>query len=446
MRENLASILTAFEQISERLPLVVPLHPRTRKRIEEFGLEGLFRGGRVQGVEPLAYLDTLCLVDAARFVLTDSGGLQEETTALCVPCLTLRENTERPITLAQGSSRLVGSRCETIVAAAADVLTGPERVGTVPGTLGRQGGRAHRGQSLRRPRLNRGDRNRGRRSVSLRQVPSLYEETVVHMRADRRRIDRRMFLAGSVAAVMGAAASVRRAETRAPADKALIAITLDLEMSRHYPKRGMMEWDYEKGNLDSNTKNYAVEAGRIAKERGGLIHYFCVGRVLEQPDVGWLKGLVAAGHKLGNHTYDHVNVKARTTSEAQFRFARAPWLVRDKTVDRVIRENIETTTIAMKKRLGIAPDGFRTPGGFNNGLDDRPDLQKMLLDLGFSWVSSKYPAHLAARRSKGHTRRVRIDRLDTGPSAALRLPQRPDRSPHESDQRCDGFPQHVMEA
>jgi UDP-N-acetylglucosamine 2-epimerase (non-hydrolysing) len=132
VRENLASILTALEQISERLPLIVPLHPRTRKRIEEFGLEGLIRGGRVQAVEPLPYLETLCLVDAARLVLTDSGGLQEETTALCVPCLTLRENTERPITLAQGSSRLVGSRCETILAAAADVLAGPERAGTVP--------------------------------------------------------------------------------------------------------------------------------------------------------------------------------------------------------------------------------------------------------------------------------------------------------------------------
>jgi peptidoglycan/xylan/chitin deacetylase (PgdA/CDA1 family) len=206
-----------------------------------------------------------------------------------------------------------------------------------------------------------------------------------------------MFLAGSVAATMGAAAGLGRGRA-APLDgKALIAITLDLEMSRHYPQRGMMEWDYEKGNLDEATKKYAVEAGRVAKERGGLIHYFCVGRVLEQPDIGWLKGLLADGHKLGNHTYDHVNVKAKTPAEAQFRFARAPWLVRGKTVAQIIRENIETTTIAMKERLGIVPDGFRTPGGFFNGLDDRPDLQQMLLELGFTWVSSKYPTHLRGR-------------------------------------------------
>src|SRR5688572_10152056 len=66
--------------------------------------------------------------------------------------------------------------------------------------------------------------------------------------------------------------------------KAQIAITLDLEMSREYPRRGMLEWDYDKGNLDQPTKNYAVEAARIVKESGGLIHFFCVGRVLEQPD------------------------------------------------------------------------------------------------------------------------------------------------------------------
>ena len=212
-----------------------------------------------------------------------------------------------------------------------------------------------------------------------------------------------MFLAGSAAATMGAAASLGRGRAATLDGKALIAVTLDLEMSRHYPRRGMMEWDYEKGNLDAATKNYAVEAGRLVKERGGLIHFFCVGRVLEQPDVGWLKGLVAAGHKVGNHTYDHVNVKAKTPAEAQFRFARAPWLVQGKTVERIIRENIETTTIAMQERLGIAPDGFRTPGGFFNGLDDRPDLQTMLLGLGFPWVSSKYPAHLRGKEKERPT-------------------------------------------
>src|SRR5579864_4566176 len=164
----------------------------------------------------------------------------------------------------------------------------------------------------------------------------------------RKEFTRRAFLAGSVATTMGAAAALSRGRAAAQGEKALIAITLDLEMSRHYPKRGMMEWDFEKGNLDADTKRYAVEAGRRMKERGrgGLIHYFCVGRVLEQPDIGWLKGLSQAGHPIGNHTYDHVNVKAKTLSEAQFRFQRAPWLVRGKTVEKIIRENGETTTLA----------------------------------------------------------------------------------------------------
>jgi peptidoglycan/xylan/chitin deacetylase (PgdA/CDA1 family) len=204
-------------------------------------------------------------------------------------------------------------------------------------------------------------------------------------------LTRRAFLGGAVAATMGAAAVWGRGAVAPGERKAKIAITLDLEMSRHYPKRGMMEWDFEKGNLDADTKRYAVEAGKVVKDRGGVIHYFCVGRVLEQPDISWLKGLAAAGHPIGNHTYDHVNVKAKTPAECQFRFQRAPWLVRGKAVPQIIRENIELCTIAMKERAGLVPDGFRTPGGFSTGLDDRPDLQQMLRELGFKWVSSKYP-------------------------------------------------------
>jgi len=199
---------------------------------------------------------------------------------------------------------------------------------------------------------------------------------------------RRRFLAGSAA--LAAAAFAGWKAQRPPA---LIAITLDLEMSREYPQRGMLEWDYEKGNLDAATKQYAAEAGRVAKELGGQIHYFCVGRVLEQPDVEWLKKLHADGHPVGNHTYDHVYLLASTPEEIQFRFRRAPWLIAGRSVPEVIEENIRITSAAMQARLGFGPDGFRTPGGFANGLAGRPDLQKMLLAQGFPWVSSKYPAH-----------------------------------------------------
>ncbi|HUE70484.1 MAG TPA: polysaccharide deacetylase family protein, partial [Pirellulaceae bacterium] len=122
--------------------------------------------------------------------------------------------------------------------------------------------------------------------------------------------------------------------------RARLAITLDLEMSAQYPRPGMTEWNYEKGNLDEDTKNYSLEIARRVKDAGGVIHFFCVGRVLEQPDVQWLQELAKQGHPIGNHTYDHVNVKAAKAEETQFRFQRAPWLVRGKSALEVVRENI----------------------------------------------------------------------------------------------------------
>lgn len=178
-----------------------------------------------------------------------------------------------------------------------------------------------------------------------------------------------------------------------PRRKALIAITLDLEMSAEYPTRGMTEWNFRKGELDDATKRYAVGAARVVQDGGGVLHFFALGRTLEQADVGWLKEIAAAGHPIGNHTYDHVNLLARTADDLQFRFRRSPWLVRGRTVPQVIEDDVATTTLALKQRCGIAANGFRTPGGFPTGLRDRPDLQAMLQRQGFTWVSSLYPAH-----------------------------------------------------
>ncbi len=207
-------------------------------------------------------------------------------------------------------------------------------------------------------------------------------------------LTRRHFLAGSVATTMGLVTGYAQQRDARLKNKALIAITLDLEMSRHYPKRGMMEWDFQKGNLDDATKQYTVDAARVAKQHGGMLHTFCVGRVLEQSNVDWLKQLVADGHLVGNHTYDHINVKATTPQQAQFRFQRAPWLVRGRQMDEIVRDNIHVTSVALKERAGISESGFRTPGGFGPGLTDRPDLQKLLRELGFDWVSSQYTSHL----------------------------------------------------
>jgi hypothetical protein len=176
--------------------------------------------------------------------------------------------------------------------------------------------------------------------------------------------------------------------------KARIAISFDLEMSRNFPKWTDTKWDYEKGNLDAATKAYTLGAARRIRQAGGVLHGFVVGQVLEQENVDWLKRLVADRHPLGNHTYDHVRVTAKLLEEVQHRFRRAPWLIDQQDPTAVIRENIRLCTAAMKNRLGIAPAGFRTPGGFRNGLADRPDLQRMMQDLGFSWISSKYAGHL----------------------------------------------------
>jgi peptidoglycan/xylan/chitin deacetylase (PgdA/CDA1 family) len=209
-----------------------------------------------------------------------------------------------------------------------------------------------------------------------------------------RAVSRRRFLTATAAGAVAVAAGY---SSLAQKKKALVAITLDLEMSAEYPKRGMTEWNYRKGDLDNDTKRYAVNAAEIAKERGGLIHFFALGRTLEQEDVGWLKELAAVGHPIGNHTYDHVNLLATKPEDVQFRFRRAPWLIRDKPIAQVIEDNIATTTLALKERCGITMAGFRTPGGFRDGLKNRADLQKMLLKQGFSWVSSLYPSHTCGK-------------------------------------------------
>ncbi|HVX11588.1 MAG TPA: polysaccharide deacetylase family protein [Pirellulales bacterium] len=212
-----------------------------------------------------------------------------------------------------------------------------------------------------------------------------------------RRASRRSFLVA--AGALTATCVGRLPAATAPPRRAQIAITLDLEMSRDYPRRGMTEWDFEKGNLDDATKEYAVEAANLVKQAGGRMHFFCVGRVLEQPDVEWLKR-IAADHAVGNHTYDHVYVLAKQADETQFRFRRAPWLIRGKSAAEVIEENIRLTTIGLRERAGIDEVGFRTPGGFAQGLAERDDIQQMLLKLGYTWVSSKYPSHPAAREGE----------------------------------------------
>ena len=223
----------------------------------------------------------------------------------------------------------------------------------------------------------------------------------------RREFVRDLSLAGAAAGLGDAAALAQPATPRTlSGDQALIALTLDLEMSRNFPRWEDTHWDYEKGNLNAETKRYSLEAARRVRSRGGMIHFFAVGQVFEQENVDWLKQLNAEGHPIGNHTYDHVYVLATRPAEIQVRFQRAPWLLEGKTPPQVIRENIQRCTEAMRTRLGIAPAGFRTPGGFAEGLHGRPDVQQMLLDCGFNWVSCKYPAHPNSQPGEAPTRAV----------------------------------------
>src|SRR5258705_8963108 len=117
---------------------------------------------------------------------------------------------------------------------------------------------------------------------------------------------RRGFLGAAASSALAPLAMADERPVAELRDKALVAITLDLEMSRNFPTWETTHWDYEKGNLDADTKAYSVEAANRVKDCGGLIHFFCVGRVLEQENVDWLKVIAADGHKVGNHTYDHV--------------------------------------------------------------------------------------------------------------------------------------------
>lgn len=134
---TLSEILAAIEDISKYLTIIFPCHPRTRQRLNAGPYAHLLKDStegrvRLKVLDPLGYLEFLSLMADARLVLTDSGGIQEETTVLGVPCLTLRKNTERPVTVEQGTNVLVGNSREAIVAAAEKALSGTAQHARVP--------------------------------------------------------------------------------------------------------------------------------------------------------------------------------------------------------------------------------------------------------------------------------------------------------------------------
>ncbi len=127
--KNLADLLGAINSIAAQVPVIFPVHPRTQQRLAQTGIK---THPQLKLIPPIGYLDFLCLLSKATLVLTDSGGIQEETTALGVPCLTLRENTERPITISQGTNQLIGTDPAKIIAAAQQILAGKGKPGRIP--------------------------------------------------------------------------------------------------------------------------------------------------------------------------------------------------------------------------------------------------------------------------------------------------------------------------
>jgi UDP-N-acetylglucosamine 2-epimerase (non-hydrolysing) len=130
--EMLRSLLETVSEIARQLPVIFPVHPRTRSQIEKHGLAPLLENPNIITLPPLGYLQMLGLMKEARLMLTDSGGIQEETTALGIPCVTLRHNTERPITVDEGTNTVVGQDREKILAAATAALSGNGKAGRIP--------------------------------------------------------------------------------------------------------------------------------------------------------------------------------------------------------------------------------------------------------------------------------------------------------------------------
>ena len=132
-QEIFAGIISALEVIGQEIQIVFPMHPRTEKMAKQFSLyERLASIPRIKITGPVGYLDFVALMSKSKLVLTDSGGLQEETTALGIPCITLRENTERPITVTEGTNTIVGCDPELIKSTALDALTTGGKSGRIP--------------------------------------------------------------------------------------------------------------------------------------------------------------------------------------------------------------------------------------------------------------------------------------------------------------------------
>lgn len=168
-----------------------------------------------------------------------------------------------------------------------------------------------------------------------------------------------------------------------------VQLSFDVEMVTNFPYWGSF-WNHRKGAIDEPTKEYVRKISQTCAKYGAKAHFFLMGSLFEDPDVDYLKEALDAGHAVGNHTYTHVRITARDTSQLAGVYDFSPWLAAGRTGPEVVRQEIQMTTEAIRTRLGVEPKGFRSPGGFPNGMNDAPDVQKMLQEEGFWWISTHY--------------------------------------------------------
>ncbi len=185
-----------------------------------------------------------------------------------------------------------------------------------------------------------------------------------------------------------------------------LSLTFDIEMTPNFPY-WTSRWNHRKGEIDEATKLYLRKMSEIAKSYGVKLQFFLVGSALEDPDIDYLKQLVDDGHAIDNHTYTHVNVKAKDIAGLQEVYAAAPWRAVGLTPLEVIRREVRQTNEAIEEKLGERPQGFRTPGGFAGGLDDVPEVQDVLRDEGFRFASANY--HYPVDHTERHQPREELE-------------------------------------
>ena len=171
-----------------------------------------------------------------------------------------------------------------------------------------------------------------------------------------------------------------------------------VEMCTNFPY-WTSQWNHLKGALDEDSKQYVLKMHEVARSYGAPLYFLLVGSSLEDPDIDYLEQLVAAGHEVGNHTYTHLNVKAKTTESLQVVYANAPWRAHGRTPLQCIHDEVCATSAAIRERLGVIVTGFGTPGAFSTGLNDVPEIQSILKEEGFTHVTSHY-LHPAPRGEK----------------------------------------------